>query len=179
MKLCSFLRLDPDYSGKGLSAGSKLDEEVWKEFAYDRDRLARTAWAIRANSKGFSTSQEAFQAVYEEEFPEGKILTRLHRFRETNQRAVRSKKRAVLEATGTLACAICDFDFHKAYGDIGAGFAECHDITPLTYLKTGVRPKLSELVILCSNCHVILHQSRPRISPQDLRKIVLPKRPSQ
>jgi 5-methylcytosine-specific restriction protein A len=30
MKLCNFLRLDPSYTGVGLDAGAKLDEEVMK-----------------------------------------------------------------------------------------------------------------------------------------------------
>ena len=117
MKLCNLLRLDPDYSGKGLSAGSKLEEEVWKEFASDRDRLARTAWAIRANSKAFPSTTKAFNEIEEEEFVEGKILTRLHWLRERNQTAVKNKKRSVLQSEGALACEACDFDFYQVYGD--------------------------------------------------------------
>ncbi len=178
MKLCNFLRLDPDYSGKGLAAGSKVDEEIWNEFASDRDRLARTAWAIRANSGRFSSASIAM-AETEDEFPEGIILTRIHRLRETDQRAVREKKRFVQASEEGLVCAICDFDFHEAYGEIGYGFAECHDTTPLTYLRAGVKPKLSELLIVCPNCHRMLHRSRPRLLPSDLRKIVLSKRRSK
>ncbi len=176
MKLCSFLRLDPDYSGKGLSAGSKLDEEIWKEFASDRDRLARTAWAIRANSSSLASTSEALEEADEEEFPEGKILTKLHRLRETDRRVAKSKKQSVLQSEGALACEICDFDFHRAYGEIGYGFAECHDTTPLAYLRTGVKPKLSELVIVCPNCHCMLHKSQPRLGLSGLRKIVSSKR---
>ena len=176
MKLCSFLRLDPEYAGKGLSAGSKLDKEVWGEFASDRDRLARTAWAIRVNSRGFLSTPNALREREEEEFPEGKILTRLHRLRETNQGTVSSKRRSAFESTGALACEVCDFDFYQAYGEIGYGFVECHDTTPLAYLQMGVRPKLSNLVIVCSNCHRMLHRSRPKMTPSELRRIVLSKR---
>ncbi|MGI8551272.1 MAG: HNH endonuclease, partial [Dehalococcoidia bacterium] len=31
MKLANFLRLDPGYTGKGLTGGSKLDEVVWDD----------------------------------------------------------------------------------------------------------------------------------------------------
>ena len=33
MKLSNFLRLDPRYSGIGLSKGSKLENIVWKDFS--------------------------------------------------------------------------------------------------------------------------------------------------
>jgi 5-methylcytosine-specific restriction protein A len=40
MKLCNFLRLDPSYKGKGLSAGSKGEEVVWNMYAGNRPELA-------------------------------------------------------------------------------------------------------------------------------------------
>jgi len=177
MKLCNFLRLDPGYSGKGLSAGSKLDQEVWKEFASDRDRLARTAWAIRANSKHFPFKAEGLKAIdrEEEEFVEGKILTALHRLHERNRKAVGNKKRSVLESTGALACEICGFDFSQVYGDIGEGFAECHHRPALSDLRYGVKTRLSDLAIVCSNCHRMLHQTRPWMTIERLRKLVVAK----
>lgn len=173
MKLCNFLRLDPDYSGKGLSAGSKLEEVVWKEFASDRDRLARTAWAIRASAKTFPAATESLKEIdKEEEFVEGKILTRLHWLRERNQTAVENKKLSVLRSTGSLACEACDFDFYGVYGDIGHGFAECHHIILLSDLHRGMKTKLSDLAIVCSNCHRMLHKTRPWMTIDQLRKLV-------
>jgi hypothetical protein len=46
MKLCNFLALDPDYQGKGLEAGGRLERDIWAEFAADRERLARLAEVI-------------------------------------------------------------------------------------------------------------------------------------
>lgn len=48
MKMCNFLRLDPDYPGSGLSRGGKLEESIWKEFASDRERLSIRCDEIRA-----------------------------------------------------------------------------------------------------------------------------------
>lgn len=36
MKLCNYLRFDPNYSGVGLKRGGKLEEEIWNEFSGDR-----------------------------------------------------------------------------------------------------------------------------------------------
>jgi len=47
MKLCNYLRLDPSYSGSGLTRGGKLEAEIWEEFAEDRQHLRTVAHAIR------------------------------------------------------------------------------------------------------------------------------------
>lgn len=40
MKLSFFRQLDPEFKNKGLqSSGGKLEEDVWKDFAGDWDRL--------------------------------------------------------------------------------------------------------------------------------------------
>ena len=180
MKLCNFLRLDLEYSGKGLSRGSKLEESVWREFASDRARLAGTAWAIRASSKAFPSATESLKEIDEqEEFMEGKILTRLHRLRERNQTAVEEKRQSVLASKGVLACEACDFDFYRVYGDAGYGFAECHHIIPLSDLHYGVKTKPSDLAIVCSNCHRILHKTRPWMTTDQLRRLILSRRDSK
>ena len=47
MKLGNFLPFDPEYSGKGLSQGGKLDKEIWEEFlGVDRKKLRQAADAI-------------------------------------------------------------------------------------------------------------------------------------
>jgi hypothetical protein len=75
------------------------------------------------------------QVEEEEVFPEGKIITELHKRKERNRRAVMQKKRRVLAETGALRCEVCGFDFAETYGqELGYGFAECHHTTPLANL---------------------------------------------
>jgi len=50
MKLCSFLRRE--YKGKGLQAGGKLEEAVWKQFSNNREELGALARAITTAVKG-------------------------------------------------------------------------------------------------------------------------------
>ena len=52
MKLCNFLRFDPEYTGKGLRRGGKLEEAIWRGFANDSTLLRRTAKAIRNRAVG-------------------------------------------------------------------------------------------------------------------------------
>lgn len=172
MKLCNFLRLDPDYPGVGLDAGSKLDEIVWNEYASDRARLAQTARAIRESYSTRSITVINIPGVTDEEFPEGRVLTRVHQLRERNAGAVRKKKDAVLRETGTLACEVCGFDFFAFYGEAGQGFIECHHTIPVSELTSGSKTKLSDLALVCSNCHRILHRSRPWLSISQLKEII-------
>lgn len=174
MKLCNFLRLDPNYTGKGLTAGSHLDEAVWNEFAYDKGLLANTASAIRDIYQDARVAIPLTDSVDEpeEEFKEGKILTRMHKTRERNPRLVQRKKAAVQAKTGALRCEVCNFDFAEVYGALGEGFAECHHLLPLSALNQIKTTRLDELAIVCANCHRMLHRP-PRHSMEKLREIVL------
>lgn len=172
MKLRNFLRLDSSYPGKGLDAGSKLDEEVWNEFASDPSRLRNTAIAIAQGYKSLTKSYSYNDAQDEEEFPEGKILTRLHKLRERNSSLIKKKKNSVLKENGNLECEVCSFDFNSVYGQLGKGFAECHHIIPLSSIKSVRKTKLSELAIVCSNCHRMLHKSHEWLSIEALKRII-------
>jgi 5-methylcytosine-specific restriction protein A len=176
MKLCNFLRFDPDYHGTGLSAGSKLDENIWREFYPDRQRLSETAAAIRRNHKYLPRPRsmaEELQRIDEgEEFPEGQILLRLHTLRERNSSAVRRKKTQILKQTGKLACEACGFDFGEFYGKLGVGFAECHHTVPLSYVNQRKIMRMSDLTIVCANCHRILHRIRPWLQVKQLKDLI-------
>jgi predicted HNH restriction endonuclease len=51
------------------------------------------------------STDDAFEA------PEGRLLSRGHRFRERNRRLVERKKAQLLRETGRVACEACHFDF--------------------------------------------------------------------
>jgi 5-methylcytosine-specific restriction enzyme A len=173
MKLGNFLSLDPQYSGKGLQRGSKLDQEVWNEFAHDIEKLKLTAASIGKSVNWVAEIRAEYNIVSDEdEFPEGKILTRLHQVKERSRQVVEQKKRKVLQQAGNLACEACDFDFFKVYGQLGYEFAECHHTIPVSELTADHKTQLSELAVLCANCHRMIHKSRPMLTVQELRALV-------
>jgi 5-methylcytosine-specific restriction protein A len=64
-----------------------------------------------------------------------------------------------LEIHGT-DCMACGFNFNYAYGEWGRGFAEVHHLKPL-HESAGERVStnpLTDLVVLCSNCHRMVHR---------------------
>ncbi len=171
LKLANFLALDPSHSSLGMRLGGKLDRVVWDEFVDDRERLSHLAAAIRAGYQSREISKPA-EDQDELEFTEGRVAFRLHRSRERSAALVRRKKGAVLAKTGNLKCEVCRFDFHETYGDLGEGFIECHPIHPVSELKADTKIKLSDLVVVCSNCHRMLHRRRPWFTAADLRVLV-------
>src|SRR5205807_1295505 len=94
MKLCNFLRFDDEYGKRGLPRGNKLEETVWNEFSSDRAGLRKLAAAIYAGADQVKKDHSLTDLVdEEEEFPEGRLLTRLHTTRERNRRLVEKAKR--------------------------------------------------------------------------------------
>jgi predicted HNH restriction endonuclease len=91
---------------------------------------------------------------------EGGLRTALRRHRHREQSLRRAKLRAVLGECRKLLCEVpgCGFDFSARYGALGKEFAEVHHLQPLA---DGDRPRvttLSDLAVVCSNCHSMIHR---------------------
>lgn len=84
---------------------------------------------------------------------------RRHRLRES---ALRDKKiQSVLSASGgRLRCEVpgCGFDYFEVYGELGREFAHVHHKNPLGDRSAPSETKLSELAIVCANCHAMIHR---------------------
>lgn len=176
MKLMNFRRLDPLFTStgkKGLPAGSVAEEEVWNTFAADPEKCARVAAAIKQSINDSNTSSTFYFDEDEEEAPEGKLLTRLHKSRERRRDLVEKKKKKELKENGRLSCAACKFDFWKAYGERGKGFIECHHVIPVSSLaEEGETTKLKDLVLLCANCHRMVHRGKPWLSIAEVMNLL-------
>ncbi|TOJ45308.1 hypothetical protein CGI38_15855 [Vibrio parahaemolyticus] len=102
---------------------------------------------------------------------EGAPVYRRHLVRERKPEIIRSKKEMVKSSNGKLACEACDFNFADVYGERGEDYIECHHQNPLSESE-GQKTKLEDLALLCSNCHRIIHRSRPWISVSRLKEII-------
>jgi 5-methylcytosine-specific restriction protein A len=156
LKLQNLRFYDPDRTG-GMPGGSKLDEEVLLEFYDDRDALHAIANGI-IRSLAFKLPDAAASEDEDATALEGRRLQRLHTFLERNRKLVDKKKKAVLAKDGHLACAACTFDFQVFYGPLGDDFIECHHIVPLSQLGKAVFTRLGDYLLLCANCHRMIHR---------------------
>lgn len=171
LKLANFAALDPAYPGTGMQHGGQRDRHVWDEFNDDRDRLRALANAIRAEAAEQQVTPLAPEDG-EEEAQEGRILYRRHRVRERDRRVVQRKKQSARQQTGRLACEVCAFDFEAVYGQHGAGYIECHHVIPLAQATSIRTTRPSDLAVVCSNCHRMLHRGDPPLTLSTLRQVM-------
>lgn len=159
LKMSNFLAIDPSYQGKGMTSYSKLDEQVFFEFYEHREELVRIADKLRHIDSDKNLLLSLNNIEEEDVFVlEGKTLFKLHKFRERNKEIVKKKKESVLKSKGALKCEICQFDFFESYGNLGLGYIECHHTKPLFELNTERKTTLTDLSLLCSNCHRMVHK---------------------
>lgn len=170
LKLANFAAMDPTYPGKGMQSAGRSTEDVWDELHDDPALVHQLATAIR-DGAAQSPVDASRPEDNEDEVPEGRILYRLHRARERDRTIVKKKKAAVLKAGGTLSCEACGLDFGQTYGEMAEGYIECHHRIPLS--TTGpTTTKLSDLALICANCHRVIHLQNPWISVEDLAAAV-------
>jgi predicted HNH restriction endonuclease len=73
-----------------------------------------------------------------------------------------------------LNCQACGFNFEMKYGRLGKDFIEIHHKNPLGQIKQKhiVDPK-TDIAVLCSNCHRMVHRERENIlSVAELKSIL-------
>jgi 5-methylcytosine-specific restriction protein A len=163
LKLSNFKAVDPTYKGKGSSHGSKLDKIVFDEYSKDIALLRKLANEIKiiVNNKNLIEKIERIgddENAYIDEVKEGQILYKLHKVRERDVKIIKSKKDKFIKENGKLFCELCNFDFEEKYGEVGKGFIECHHIKPLHEFENEKTTKLDDLILVCSNCHRMLHR---------------------
>jgi 5-methylcytosine-specific restriction protein A len=175
-QLSNFLAVDPEYGGKGMLHGSKLDKRLFFEYSDQRDLLHSVAREIRDVVNDYQLRSKILlieddEQTFEDSVMEGQVMYKLHKVRERDPKIVKQKKEQSLKATGKLACEVCEFVFQEYYGILGRGFIECHHRIPLSIFKAESRTRLDDLALVCSNCHRMLHRRIDDLSIPELRRI--------
>jgi len=111
--------------------------------------------------------------IFEQETLEGNKRKKYINFVERD-----SNLRKAAIAIHGISCMICGFDFEKAYGELGTGYVEVHHLYPLGQLSEGesiaTDPK-TDMAVVCSNCHRILHRRRDQVLQLEELKAVVKK----
>lgn len=69
------------------------------------------------------------------------------------------------------SCVVCGFNFGSTYGDHGQGFIEAHHLFPVSDGARHTNPE-TDMTVLCSNCHRMIHRGTEMLSVAALRSIV-------
>ncbi|OZD05113.1 HNH endonuclease [Rhodococcus sp. 06-235-1A] len=162
----------PDYKGKPTKGGA-VDKEVLAEYLRSPDRMRAVAAALRSSLHD-ETMEQVLQAPIDDEddsAPEGRLLQRQHFVRERDRKLRRKKIDNFLETHDRVACEVCGFDPEAVYGERGREYTEVHHVLPL-HVSGETRTKMSDLVLLCANCHRMIHRRSPWLSPDELRALM-------
>jgi 5-methylcytosine-specific restriction enzyme A len=171
MKMMNFLRFDGSYEGVGLTRGGKDEQVVWDLYSDKQQELSKIVKSIRELIDSDIELPPTTEESEEEDLEEGKLKTRLHKVRERSPNTVKKKKKNFLEQNGRLYCEVCGFDFVKEYGSRGDGFIECHHTKFLSDYDEPTKTSITDLVLLCSNCHRMIHRKKPWLSVDELKEV--------
>ncbi|MEC3957521.1 HNH endonuclease [Nocardia sp. CDC153] len=172
----------PDYRGRPTNGGV-TDRLVLQDFRDSPDHMHAVAATLRnaALSGQFKqlpvpqtddgVQEEADDDYADAEVREGRLLRRWHYARERDRSLRRKKIADFLKRNDHVFCEICLFDFEKVYGERGAQFTECHHVTPL-HVSGDTTTTLDDLVLLCANCHRMIHRGSSWLTPNELRSLI-------
>lgn len=104
---------------------------------------------------------------------EGRVLTRLHSYRERDRGFVLAAKQAFRARHGTLFCECCGIVPGFWYGERGEDRIQAHHRTPVEQLLPDTVTTPEDLAMVCPSCHDIIHARRPWISVEELRQRLL------
>lgn len=164
---------------RGAIESSSSDSEVFKGKVGDHNDiffsihgLGKGHWGLRNEDdyKGIKINLTASL----EEFPEGKQVLKKHLSRERNSSLILTAKNNFIKNNGSLFCEACSFNFEDKYIDeINIDFIEAHHLKPVSEMKDNETTNIDDIVMLCPNCHRMIHRHRPWISDRkDIKKIL-------
>jgi hypothetical protein len=148
-------------SGNSLDAVSAELERLWRAHLLEVDH---------PDSSGEELSDcdsEQREALIHHRRREGKLR------KPKIEQVIRDKARLACEVPG------CGFDFFDVYGEIGREFAHVHELSALGVHDGQSEPELSELAIVCANCHAMIHRRGANRSLRELIAVPLTARGQQ
>jgi 5-methylcytosine-specific restriction enzyme A len=73
-----------------------------------------------------------------------------------------------------VTCKVYGFNFEEIYGERGKDYIEVHHLRPVSTLGKGTKvdPK-SDMTVLCSNCHRMIHRRKDNVlTPEELKSLL-------
>lgn len=132
----------------------------------------QTAAFGESNAAAVTTIEQLPPTPLEEDIKgkEGRILTRLHSYRERDRNLVTKAKAAFKAEHKRLFCECCGFDPATFYGNRGTDRIQAHHRTPVEELLPDSVTTSKDLTMVCPNCHDIIHSKRPWITVEKLHE---------
>lgn len=94
----------------------------------------------------------------------------MHLKKERKQSFMKKCKALYALSDENLSCQVCGFSFVKMYGELGRGFIEGHHTVPISELTETTKVNAKDILMVCSNCHRMLHKTNPCLTKEMLRE---------
>lgn len=166
-----FIKVGPnqwEYRGRFRPTSYSTDKGVVRRYAAMARRTDVRAVLTMTPSETSLVTDESDPYI---DAQEGRTILRMHRARERDPRLKILKKRAAMRA-GDFACEACGLSFHQHAGGLGESCCQVHHIRPLSKLgpRQTTHTVLSDLALVCSNCHRMIHSTREPLPIPVLRR---------
>ncbi|MDD3118913.1 MAG: HNH endonuclease [Victivallales bacterium] len=144
---------------------------AYLESVYDMPSIAdQTGHNAASTDQPDAVTAEAINAPIISEAEEG-----LKRYREyvvfyqRNQPLINAKKAL---HQNDYRCEVCGFSFKDKYGTAAKECLEVHHINPLAEREGKSITKIEDLILLCQNCHALIHSQRPPLEIDALKEML-------
>ncbi|MDQ7025410.1 MAG: HNH endonuclease [Anaerolineae bacterium] len=103
-------------------------------------------------------------------YSEGKTVVRTVKQRQRSRQLVKDAKAQFRQQhEGRLFCEVCGFDYEVAYG---VDYIEAHHTEPLSSLNDETENTTEAVVLLCANCHRVVHSRTPPYPIDELKSML-------
>lgn len=103
---------------------------------------------------------------------EGRMLTRIHAYRERDRKfAAMAKKHYKAKNGGKLWCIACDLKPETLYDDRGERCIEAHHKIPIEELQPDSITRVDEMAMVCASCHRVIHSQKPCLTIAEVRAL--------
>lgn len=129
---------------------------------------------ITEYSENVKSLRQFVSEIYQNEtfeFKEGDLSDRTHRYRERNSGAAVKIKKKALELK-SLKCKGCYIDYYHKHGELGISLMECHHLIPISSASHTGTTKSTDLVLLCANCHRLIHSRKEPLTIDELHLVL-------
>jgi hypothetical protein len=102
---------------------------------------------------------------------EGRLLTRIHAYKERDREFAKLVKKYYKDkAGGKLTCEACGLDPVSLYGPKGERCIEAHHKIPIEELRPDSTTRVDEMAMVCASCHRVIHSKKPCLTIPEVCK---------
>ena len=103
---------------------------------------------------------------------EGRILTRIHAYKERDRKLSKAaKKYYKSKFGGKLHCVACELDPETLYSEQGDRCIEAHHKVPIEELQPDSITRVDDLLMVCASCHRVIHSRKPCLTVEEVRAL--------